>query len=47
MLNRLPRTARAGLLAVLMGGTALGGAATWAYADTVPAPITPQGTLQP
>ncbi len=47
MFNRLPRTARAGLLAVLMGGTALGGAASWAYADTPPAPVNAQGTLQP
>ena len=48
MLNRIPRAARAGLVAVLLGGTALGGVATWS-SDTAHAQATAQtpGTIQP
>lgn len=44
MSNRLSPTVRAGLVAVLLGGTALAG---FAHADTPPAPINAQGALQP
>lgn len=46
-MSKFPRAMRAGLVAALLGGTALGGAATWAYADTPPAPVNAQGTLEP
>ena len=46
MSKQFPRVVRAGLVAVLLGGTALGGAAGWAYADT-PAPVNAQGALVP
>lgn len=43
--GRVSRSFRHGIAAVLLGGTALAGAATWAHADTPPA-MTP-GTITP
>lgn len=50
MWNRLPKSARAGLMAVLLAGSALGGAASWdAHAQGVatPGPIQPPAVANP
>ncbi len=51
MLNRFPKIARTGLMAVLLAGSALGGAATWqAHAqvgNTAPGPIQPPAVANP